>query len=156
MLKAHKDPVVDQYTDRSGAMLVKIASRMADRGLAAMALDTLFKMDRPLRKQASFPVIPSGMFSSAAFTLRHSEKKSRRNWPRTSTADMRCANPCTGCPAKSRSCRDSTRRRPRRPWSCSPYVRLPPLKNCFRPGRIFPVNMKTWLRQTVLLLRRTL
>jgi hypothetical protein len=56
MLKAHKDPVVDQYTDRSGAMLVKIASRMADRGLAAMALDTLFKMDRPLRKQASFPV----------------------------------------------------------------------------------------------------
>ena len=45
----------DQTTDRSGAVLVKIANRLADRELAKRALDTLFSMDRPLCKTASFP-----------------------------------------------------------------------------------------------------
>ena len=55
MLKAHEDPVVDQYTDRSGAALVKIASTMADKGLARLAVDTLFALpNRAMRKEATF------------------------------------------------------------------------------------------------------
>ena len=50
-----KPSLADQYTDRSGAVMVKIASRMADTSLAELALNTLFSMkDRPLHKEASF------------------------------------------------------------------------------------------------------
>jgi len=45
--------VYDQTTDRSGAVLVKIASRMANPKLAEMALNALFRMDRELSKTAS-------------------------------------------------------------------------------------------------------
>lgn len=45
----------DQYTDKSGKTLVKIASRMKDQGLAKLALDTLFGMEREHKKTAGFP-----------------------------------------------------------------------------------------------------
>lgn len=51
---AHKEKIEDQYTDRSGAVLVKIASRMADKKLASLAIDTLYNMERPLQKEATF------------------------------------------------------------------------------------------------------
>ena len=47
----------DQYTDRSGAALVKISSRLKNSGLAKLAIDTLFKIPREgkMQKTASFP-----------------------------------------------------------------------------------------------------
>ena len=52
-----KPCVSDQRTDRSGAVLVKIAKRMNDQDLAESAMNLLFSMDRkaPLDKTASFP-----------------------------------------------------------------------------------------------------
>lgn len=52
-----KPCVSDQRTDRSGAVLVKIAKRMNDQNLAESAMNLLFSMDRkaPLDKTASFP-----------------------------------------------------------------------------------------------------
>lgn len=55
MLKKPKETVVDQYSDKSGAVLVKISSRLNDERIAKLALDTLFDMERPLAKEASFP-----------------------------------------------------------------------------------------------------
>ena len=50
------EKIHDQYTDRSGAVLVKIANRMTDNNLAKLAINTLFGMaNRPLAKTASFP-----------------------------------------------------------------------------------------------------
>lgn len=56
MLKDQSPAIEDQTTDRSGAVLTKIASRMSDRKLAALALDTLFDHERKFSKVASFPV----------------------------------------------------------------------------------------------------
>lgn len=49
--------VSDQRTDRSGAVLIKIAKRMTDQDLAESAMNLLFSMDREisLHKTASFP-----------------------------------------------------------------------------------------------------
>ena len=46
----------DQYTDRSGAVLVKIASRLKNTNLAKLAINTLFQMPRAdkMQKTASF------------------------------------------------------------------------------------------------------
>lgn len=55
MLKPPKERIVDQYSDKSGKELVKIASRLKDEKLAKLAIDTLFSMERPYREDASFP-----------------------------------------------------------------------------------------------------
>ena len=58
MLKNNRKVVLDdQYTDRSGAALVKISSRLKNSGLAKLAIDTLFKIPREgkMQKTASFP-----------------------------------------------------------------------------------------------------
>ncbi len=55
MLKNPSPQIEDQNTDRSGAVLTKIASRLRDRKLASLALDTLFDHEREFAKEASFP-----------------------------------------------------------------------------------------------------
>lgn len=55
MLKQPKEKVFDQYTDKSGAALIKIAGRLNDKKLAKLAIDTLFAMDRLPADETSFP-----------------------------------------------------------------------------------------------------
>nr|DAR55086.1 MAG TPA: hypothetical protein [Caudoviricetes sp.] len=59
MSASHKHPetgISDQRTDRSGAVLVKIAKRMDDQELAEAAMNTFFSMEKKERcKTASFP-----------------------------------------------------------------------------------------------------
>ncbi len=55
MLKQPKEKIFDQYTDRSGATLIKIAGRLSDKKLAKLAIDTLFAMDRLPASETSFP-----------------------------------------------------------------------------------------------------
>lgn len=49
------DTVVDHLCDRSGAELVKIASRITDEALARNAIDTVFSMHREFTDKATFP-----------------------------------------------------------------------------------------------------
>lgn len=65
----------DQYTDKSGATLVKIASRMKDKGLAKLALDTLFKMERSGGNHDLFPSdTPKDAFLSRVYFEGQREK----------------------------------------------------------------------------------
>lgn len=75
MLKPPKERIVDQYSDKSGTELVKIASRLKDKKLAKLALDTLFNMERPYREDASFPsTTPKDAFLSRIYFEGQREK----------------------------------------------------------------------------------
>lgn len=67
--------VFDHLSDRSGAVLVKIAARLEDRDLAKKALDTLFSMERKTASQTSFPVeSPDDVFLSRIYFEGQREK----------------------------------------------------------------------------------
>lgn len=55
MLKQPKEKIFDQYTDKSGAILIKIAGRLQDRKLAKLAIDILLGMERTSAHEAVFP-----------------------------------------------------------------------------------------------------
>lgn len=75
MLKPPKERIVDQYSDKSGRELVKIASRLKDEKLAKLAIDTLFSMERPYRENASFPsATPKDAFLSRIYFEGQREK----------------------------------------------------------------------------------
>ncbi len=68
MLKQPQEKIFDQYTDKSGAALIKIAGRLQDKKLAKLAIDTLFSMDRPQASDTSFPsVTPRDTFLSRIY-----------------------------------------------------------------------------------------
>ena len=75
MLKPPKERIVDQYSDKSGKELVKIASRLKDEKLAKLAIDTLFSMERPYQEDASFPSsTPRDVFLSRIYFEGQREK----------------------------------------------------------------------------------
>lgn len=75
MLKQPKERIVDQYSDKSGKELVKIASQLKDEKLAKLAIDTLFSMERPYQEDASFPsATPKDAFLSRIYFEGQREK----------------------------------------------------------------------------------
>ncbi len=75
MIKPPKERIVDQYSDKSGKELVKIASQLKDEKLAKLAIDTLFSMERPYQEEASFPsTTPRDVFLSRIYFEGQREK----------------------------------------------------------------------------------
>lgn len=66
---------IDQYTDRSGAGLAKIAGRLQSEKLAKLALDTHFSLKGETRDKAEFPVTtPKDVFLSRLYFEGQREK----------------------------------------------------------------------------------